>query len=371
MPYTVKSGDFRLLGSASVEGDWNDNVYLSKDNQQDDFILRPLIGLNASYPVTQHNLLQLDVTFGYSKYFNHNDLSTWYLQSGSALSFDIYVKDFWINLHDYFSFVQDSSREAAVANTGTYGNFLNTAGISGTWDLEDVTLSLGYDHQNYLATTSQYEYLDHASEMIVPRAGLKVHPQLTVGVEGSASFTTYDQKILNDNVGYSAGVYGDYRPGHYFSLQPRFGYTIYDFQQTSTAIKAQDLDTWYVDLTISHQATEFMSYNLSAGHELRLGIQSDAIQDWYVRPNITWNVLKHLSIQTGLFYEHGKEGTARLTGVTEDNYDWIGGNISLGYAFLRNAQVSLNYRVTFRSSNDTTREYTQNQVGLQLSYIPR
>jgi hypothetical protein len=371
LPYTIKTGDFRLLANASLEGDWNDNVYTSRENPQDDYILRPSLGLNASYPVTQNNLLQLNATFGYNQYLNHHDLSTWYLQSGSALSFDIYVKDFWINFHDFFSYVQDSSQEAAVANTGTYGNFVNTAGLTGTWDLEDVIPSLGYDHQNYLSTSSQFEYQDHVSEMIVPRVGLNVHPKLTLGIEGSASLTTYNQKVLNDNNGYSAGFYGNYRPGKYFSIQPRFGYTLYDFRQTSLTVPAEDQNAWYLDLTISHQPTEHMSYALSAGHELRLGIQSDAIEDWYVRPNITWNVVKRVAVQTGLTFEQGSQAGGMLPGSVPETYSYFGVNIGLSYSILQNATIGLNYRITLRSSDLASREYTQNVVGLLVSYSPK
>ena len=370
-PYTVKSGDFKLLVTPSVGFDWNDNVYLSKDDAKDDFILRPTVALNASYPLTAYNLLNLSVTFGYDKYFNHNELSRWSVQSGSELSFDVYVKDWWINAHDRVSYSQDAATEAAVANTGSYGTFQNTAGLSGTWDLEDVTLTLGYDHQNVRATSSQFDYTDNSSEMIDARAGLKVHPKLTLGVEGTASFTSYDQKVLNDNRGYSGGVYGDWRPGSYFSVQPRFGYTLYDFQQTSLFVKAQNENTWYADLTLSHQATEIISYSLSAGHELRLGIEADSIEDWYFRPNISWKVIKDVGLQTSFFYEHGKQGGGRLASLSEENYDWYGGGLTLSCSPMKKVQVSLNYRLTLRSSDTASREYAQNMVGILVAYAPQ
>ena len=117
--YTVKSGDFRLLLTPSMSLDWNDNVNLAHTGALEDFILFPALGLDTSYPLTQRNLLRFNVTFGYKEYLEHSQYSAWYVQSGSALSFDIYVKDFWINLHDRFSYIQDASQQAAVANTGT------------------------------------------------------------------------------------------------------------------------------------------------------------------------------------------------------------------------------------------------------------
>ena len=119
MPYTVKAGDFRLLLTPSLGLEWNDNVNTSHTDPEDDFILKPFLQLNASYPVTHYNLLTLSVGAGYDKYFNHDQWSDWRIESGSALSFDIYVKDFWINLHDQFQYVHARSlrlRHCAIWN---------------------------------------------------------------------------------------------------------------------------------------------------------------------------------------------------------------------------------------------------------------
>jgi hypothetical protein len=169
--YTVKSGDFRLLVAPSLGLDWNDNINTARTNALQDFIVRPTLGLTMSYPLTQRNLLQLNVAFGYQDYLEHSQYSAWYVQSGSALSFDIFIMDFRIILHDRFSYVQDSSQQAAVANTATYGSAQNTLGLNTTWDLEDVTLNLGYDHQNVLSTGQEFNQTDHSSEMVVARGG--------------------------------------------------------------------------------------------------------------------------------------------------------------------------------------------------------
>jgi len=153
----------------------------------------------------------------------------------------------------------------AGPGSGSYGTFQNTAGLSGTWDLEDVTLTLGYDHQNVMSLSSQYNQINHASELIVARTGLQFNPRLTVGVEGTATFTAYDQAVLNDNQVYSAGIYGDWRPGSYFSVQPHVGYTIFESGQTSASVKGGNLASWYANLTLAHQVTDFLSYSLSAG----------------------------------------------------------------------------------------------------------
>ena len=223
--YTYKAGDFRLLVVPSLEMDYNDNVNLSKTGAQQDFILMPLVQLTGSYPLTQHNLLSFSAGVGWDEYLEHSQYSALRLDAGSQLSFDMYIKDFWINFHDRFSSIEDPGAEAAVAGTAQYGTFNNTAGLSTTWDLEDVVLTLGYDHQNSLATSGQFSYLNRSSELPLARAGFRFNPQLTAGLEGSASYTTYDQAVLNNNQSYSAGLYADWKPGPYLHVQPRAGYT--------------------------------------------------------------------------------------------------------------------------------------------------
>ena len=366
--YTVKSGDFRLLVSPSLGLDWNDNINTARTNALQDFIVRPTLGLSMSYPLTQHNLLRFNVTFGYQDYLEHSEYSTWYLQSGSELSFDIAIKDFWINLHDRFSYTQDSSQQAAVANTGTYGTAQNTAGFNTTWDLSDVTVSLGYDHQNYFSTSQQFSYTDRAAEMVVGRGGFKFHPTLTAGLEGTVSYTAYDQPVLNNSMGYSAGVYANWLPGHYLQVQPRFGYTIYQFEQTSQTIPAANQSAWYFDLTATHDISDAVTYSLSAGHELTPGIYGDTIEDWYVRPSANLKIVRDLVLNTSFSYENGSQGLQTAPGAPSENYDWFTWSLGLSYPFIKRLTAGLNYRRTWRISNDTSRDYAQNLVGLQLNY---
>jgi hypothetical protein len=371
LPYTFKTGELRVLLTPSLGLDYNDNINTVKSAHLDDFILRPLLQVNLNYPVTRYNLLRLDLGVGYDYYFQHPEYSGLRLQSGSALSFDMYVKDFWINLHDRFQYTQDSAGQSAVAGTGRYGGLDNTAGLSTTWDLQDITLNLGYDHNNFLSSSSEFAYIDHASELVVGRAGFRFHPRLTAGLESTASFTTYDQKFLNDNKSVSGGLYADWQPGDYFHVQPRAGYTAYLFDQTSPFVRAVDQDTWYADLTVSHDITEAISYSLSAGHEIRLGIQADTVNVWYFRPSINWRIIKDTGLQTAFFYEHGKQNLGGSTGTLAETYDWYGPNLAVSHALTSRINLALNYRLTLRSSDTTSRSYTQNLISLVLTYRPQ
>lgn len=370
-PYNFKKGDFRLLATPSIGLDWNDNPNLSGNTSGSDFIIRPKLDLAASYPLTAHNLLSVNLGVGYDHYFKNDDLSGIRLSSGSAIALDVFVKDFRIDFHDRFSYSLDAAGRSDIAGTGLYGGFNNTVGVTGDWDLRDLIVTLGYDHQDFIASNQQFESNDRSSEHLVSRAGLKLRPDLTTGVEGTASWTSYKMDLLNDSVGYSAGLYANWVPSLNLSIQPRVGYNIYSFDQTSRYIPAVDQDSWYVGLTLSHQPREALGCALSVGHELRLGAQSDMTEVTYLRPSVTWRIFRDLTLQTSFFYEHGQQG---LGGPgqprADEDYDWYGGGMSLGYPLMKRLRASLNYRLTFRSSNleSSNRDYTQQILGLLLTY---
>jgi hypothetical protein len=368
--YTVKTGDFRLLVSPSLGLDYNDQVNLSQRSAESDLILRPMVTFNASHPIAQRNILRLNVGIGYDKYFEHDKYSGLRLQSGSELSFDASVKDFLFNVHDRFQYSQDSASKSEVAGSGGYGGFDNTAGLSTTWDLRDVTLSVGYDHQNFISSTSEFESASRTSEIFSPRAGFRLNPRLTVGVEGTVAMTANEQRVLNNSTSYSPGIYADWRPGNFFQIQPRVGYSIYSFEQTSQSLQAQDMNGWYAGVTVSHQPTDFMSYAVSVGQEIRLGIQADAVESTYFRPSFTWKIIKNVNLTSFLSYDHGTQGSGQQrTGGLSESYDWYGGGLGASYALTKKLSMSMNYRVTTRSSDASLRNYTQNLVGIQLTYL--
>ncbi len=379
--YTFKNGDFQMLLQPSVGFVWNDNVALSRNNVISDFIVRPTVGLIASYPLSQRNLLFIDVSLGYDWYLQHTALSTLALNSstGTGLSFDLGVKDFNFNFHDWISYVQDSAQTPNAANTANYGTFRNTAGVLGTWDMNQAVLSLGYDHEDVLATSSQFNNINHSAEMLNARASLKLSSHLTAGVEGTAAFTTYEQSVLNGNGAYTAGGYADWHLGKAFSATVRGGFSTYQFSNTSTnnstAIRTGNLNSWYGSILLSHQPRESLSYAIEAGHEVQLGIQSDLLEDWYIRPSITWKIIKGMNFTTAFFYEHGEQGVASIQNNLRENFDWYGGQLSLQQRLTKRFTVGAIYRLTLRTSSlpagVNQGGYTQNLIGLQLTYHPQ
>jgi hemolysin activation/secretion protein len=201
-----------------------------------------------------------------------------------------------------------------------------------------------------------------------------VHPKVTVGVESSASFTTYEQQALNNNNAYSVGPYVEFRPGPYFTLTVRGGYSINQFANTSTNIQTASQNSWYGSINITHKPRASISYSLDIGREVQSGAQSDLVEDWYVRPNITWKIINGLDFNTAISYERGDQGvgsTGSLPGSPNSKFSWYTGELSLQHPLTSRLTLSLDYRLTVRTSSAPNDGYTQNMIGLQLTYRPK
>lgn len=388
--YTFKKGDFRLLVVPSMGLNWNDNVNLAKTNVLEDFIVTPAVGITINYPFTDENLLNLDFSIGYNWYLNNPQFSSLEVNSSSktGLSFDLVVKDVTFNFHDWIGYSQGAnqnsigggttgfsagnSANSTVANTATYGTFENTTGTSGTWSLNHaLSLAAGYDHELDQSTSGQFSQINHSSELFFFRPTLQVHPKVSVGLDATATLTSYDQDVLNNNDAYTIGAHSEFRPDSAITVTIRGGYSIYQFQQTSASIQTTGQNSWYASLSLAHQIMDSVAYSVEAGHEVQLGIQSDLTEDWYVRPTVNWKIIKGLNFITAFFYEHGNEGIGNVSGNLVESYDLYGGTLSLQHELTSRLSLSLNYSLTLRSSSVSYDGYSQNMVGLQISYHPQ
>src|SRR6516225_6046706 len=96
--YNLQLGPVLAKLSASLGLEFNDNITLSESNRESDLIVRPSLGANVVWQVSELNALRLDLGIGYAAYAVHSEFDTQSLLVApqSALSFDVYVGDFRI-----------------------------------------------------------------------------------------------------------------------------------------------------------------------------------------------------------------------------------------------------------------------------------
>ena len=395
IPYNLLLGPVRFRVGASVGVEYNDNINYAEVNTQDDVIITPNLTLDAIWPVTQLNTLRLDLGIGYSFYLDHSEDNTdaLLIAPKSQLAFDIFVGDFRINLHDKFELQQDPIEEGALSNVTNYGRFENTAGVSVLWDLNKVLLQAGYDHYNFIATNSDFDYLNRNSEIVYGSAAFIINPTITVGAEGNAIWTRYDNNSssdvgqLNDNEEYSVGGFIEAALTNNLKVRAAGGYQWINFDQNFVTFffgpfaipfpDHKDLADYYVNGLISHRINAQVSQTLSAGHENQLGINSNYITLNYIRHAVSWNILRNTLITTEFFFEDAEESGGVvgatpftvLTGQREgEHFQRIGGAVTLGYQLTPHVTLGLRYQGTSKDSNVFLRDYNQNRVSVDGTY---
>ena len=376
--YTFKSGDFRMLVTPALSLQGNDNINLAENGKEADLIILPTVGVTMTYPITSRFLLDVNATVGYQDYVFHPGFSSLYMAatSGSGLSFNIVLDPVLINVHDQPSYEQNPSGSADVAGTGTYGTFNNDAGISTRWDVvRNVDLTAGYDHVTTVTTTGTFNDTDSTSEEGYVKAGYKWNSKWTTGVQGTVSYTYYDQAILGNATSYSGGVYADWHPDTFLEVEPQIGYSINQFQQTSF-LETSTLDSWYADLTVTHQITKFFSYSLTAGRNVSPGVESSSSEYWNANLGITWNFIRNFTLQPQLYFQEGTQGAGTtvltpngsLLPTGGENFTWYGGSLALNYEINRRVTLGVTYQFTQRTSSLAGGSYTQNLIGITISY---
>jgi len=397
IPYNLLLGPVRFRVGATVGVEYNDNITYAEVNTKDDVIVTPNLTLDMIWPVTQLNTLRVDLGIGYSFYLDHSDNNTDYLLVApkSQIAFDIFIGDFRINLHDKMQLQQDPVSEGALSNVADYGRFENTAGVSLLWDLNKLLLQVGYDHYNFVATNSDFDYLNRNAEIIGGSAAFIVNPTITVGAEGNAVFTRYDEGnfngVLNNNENYSAGGFIEIALTSNLKARVAGGYQWMDFDNNFVLFPVptpfgfivlptpdhKHLEDFYANGLISHRINAQITQTLSAGHENQLGIQSNYITLNYVRHAVSWNIFRNTLVTTEFFYEDAEESGGPLgatlftvlAGQREgEHFHRLGGAITLGYQLTPHITLGVRYQGTTKDSDVFLRDYNQNRVSVDGTY---
>jgi hypothetical protein len=366
LPYTVRWGDLKVLSIASLDSEWNDNIRLSNVSPQQDVILRPQTELSAFWPVTDFNSLNVSCGIGYEKYLRYDENDRFLITPGSELAWNFSIKDLRINVHDRFSYEHDPTAYGNVSGIARIGGLYNTAGLATIWDLHDVVLMFGYDHLNFLASSSEYERLNRASDFGIARMSARVRPEVNLGVESSGGPTDYEGNEISDFANLSAGAFAEWQVSKNIDVKARGGYVHYFYSNPEMSGGKSELPGYYIGLSGSHQLNSRISYSVEGGHEMATSIDASLIQLWFGGASFKLSVIRRIVFRAGVRYENGDPQTGGQ--FSEPSYERISGNIGLFSPITERLNVSLSYQIWSKESTDRSLSYDQNRVTLKLSY---
>jgi hypothetical protein len=363
--------------SSGLGLEYNSNVRL-QENGESDLIIRPSINAQMHWPVTLKNSLDVSLGVGYSEYLQHSDLSQFYINPGSGLSFDVYSGDFKFNLHDQITITEEAYQNPGVSGGNqNLESLQNTAGASVRWDLNQAVANLGYDHANYVSLSQNQGEPDVSSENVFINGAIRVRPELLLGLEAGGSVITYSQTsqanagststtAIPNALQWNAGAFGSAQISDYLSVRLDAGYTAYTPDNAADGLVASDDTGLYFSLSLSHRVNRFLSYTLSAGRSTDLSAYGQAQSYYFVRVDSNWNIFNHYVISTPVWWQQGTRVYNTTAGAAD--YEQIGLGLSVTRALTQKLSASISYQFVKETSNQSDLTYSDNIVDLNLLY---
>jgi hypothetical protein len=339
------------------------NVSLAPES---DFILRSVIKTRMSWATTDRNSLNLALGGGYAFYLQHSDFNRYFL-NGTELSYDIYVGDFWINLHERADITENSYQDPTVVASGNYSLFQNTLGFSPVLDLGKVVLKAGYDHLTYTFLQSGNQntgvFPDFQNEVVSLSAGYMLAPELRAGLELGGSLLSYSGATANANYSnakqWNAGPFLETPLSEYLWLRVSAGYT--DYLPDSSAAKS--FNGIYGQVTVAHKVNEYLNYYLSGGRLISSGYGGGSYDMYFVNWQANWKFIRDVSLGTAFAFNHGTQVIAG-----GETFNQIGPGITLSRPLTQKVTASLGYQYYYRTSDHPGLNYTVDIISLNFTY---
>lgn len=374
-PYTVQAGPWRFLFTGSLAAEWNDNINLSFLNPQEDLLLWPRLDMKAMSFLRGNTSFDINLGGSYLTYVSHSDYNRFVISPDSVLSMDVTIGDLRLNAHNYLTGIQQPTDQAEISGSAKFEQLNNTTGIQADYDMSDLKLSAGYDHNIIRALDSQYEYLGRDTEMVFTRANLSVHPGVAVGVETAGSYAQYRLIGFQDFLNGSIGPFITWRINDAINVRVRGGITAYHYLNSAGSQKNSDSVAEYYALTWTHQINKAFSYSLDGGRELQPGINANLYDSWHVAGALSWRVAQGLYLNPSVGYEHGEEGGATLFNNSQIfaltrkySLDRYYAGVSLAKRLGKRLNAELAWKFYTKQSELPNSDYTQHSATLTLRY---
>jgi hypothetical protein len=366
VPYNLELDPVRLRFHASTSLEYNDNVNYRATNPEDDWILRPMLGVQAVWVMTERNSLEVALDFGYEHYFNGARQSRPVVagDQNSGLFFNLFVGDFAITLRDVFLMSQETSGDPSAGGVANVWRLENALGATVAWDLRDVILQCNYDHKSYLPLDDQFKYLRNEADLASARGTFFLNPALAVGLDLGAGWTDYRDARLSDYSHYSLGPFVLYQVTDSLEARLGAGQVYYDFEPSSFLTNATSQSAFYVDASLSHRLTPRTSHSLSLGQSLSADLNGTPIKMLYFRYAMTLNIIQYWSFSPTFGWEDGEQ----TRGVTSESFTRYTGGLTVGRQLGPKLSASVGWFFLIKQSDVAAFEYTQNRLVLGARY---
>jgi hypothetical protein len=384
--------EFRLTPSISLREEYDDNIFLTSENEEEDFITTVTPAISLGYD-TERLKLALDYSFIAWLYMHNsreNEIShNARLDSTLAVLRDI----LFLKVTDTYSRVTIDQRRQVVQDN----RFVNTTDsnrfsinpyleypLSGT-----LKIKTGYTYENIWYKEEEGD--DEESHLMTAGVVKEISPKLTASL--FYTYSIHDLKTKGDNEDYDRQdvTFGaNYQLTQKLSINGSYGHAWLDYKERDN----YDSDTW--DANANYQITEAVSFKIGYARNFFSSVDAGTSKSETVFASLARQGTISLSLrafkQNDTYIEQDREDeatgvaatasypiTPNLTGRVTGLYTYYkflpenekvhryGAGLSLDYA-LRITTVSIGYAYNLNNSTVDNNDYTNNIVWVQTKF---
>ncbi len=372
-PPPLHLGPLQLELGVYSSGEFRDNLFLAPQAPQSDFLLRGGVRTALTWRATEQSELRMSASLGYVRYLDHPQYDSLEVAPESALSWSMFLPDGTITLFDQLSYSHSVATEAALASLAPLGRLDENAGTRGTWLPGRWFVEGTYSHDEYMAATPGFAYLDRSSDYLVVRVAYRVAELTQAGFEASGGLTSFREHIQADYRNFSAGPYAEWQVNDYLHASMHGGPAYYFFDATPGAA-AYQLSSYYASARLDHQLTAFISHSLSLERSVQPGFYSgsDYLEQLSARYSLSWALTARVSLGVDAVYEQGDQKLPLSFGpfivLVNEDYDHYGAGPNLTFQLTDRLSANLAYHYWQRESSLPLRGYALNTVRVTLDY---
>ncbi len=367
--YNLKWGNVTGRLSASVVSEFSDNINLSENHRKADFYIGPEVGIGFLWPISQSNVLQLDIGAGYRWYVNSPSINTFTIspKNNSHLDYYLYIEDVRINIHDSFSIQVDPTDLAQVSGGPTtllnFRRLLNTAGLVAEWRAnKQTTIYAGYDYSIERSLSGQFQQLDVDDHTFSAGVNYAASSRLTVGLGASYTISEYLQQIQNNGRSFTIGPRATYKATQFLTFDASVGYSVSTYDNSGTIGDTSSYRGLTYQVGVSHKINKRMNEDLRFSQGIGIGLGSNFTKTSILQYDISAQLTSAVTVNALAAYEILEGSSSAVEKASQIVF-------TLGSAFRIAPRWSLGVAYTFalKDSNQPGRDYVQNRVTLDLT----
>ena len=277
----VRLGPIDVRVGTSSFTEYNDNILRSGNEKISDVIIGQTLDLRARWQLSERSSIDFQVGAGIERYLQNSDRAPTsqngydiYITPDSSLSYDIFLGDMVLNIHDRFSSDNRSRDNFTLDDVQVVDSYTNAAGAALFIPINSrVDASVGYDYVINRALDDLDDVTSSNSHQFFADVGYSPEGAWRFGLQASGASTDYLDSARGDARTKNTGAYIELPLTRFTTVRASGGYQ--SIQISGTEGSAGDYTGTYGRIAIANQLNRFITQDLSFGRQGDLGSFSD------------------------------------------------------------------------------------------------